>query len=149
PQGILRGSERNTQDIKFSRTLVEQHCFDRIACRWIVELGVHDDATRHVNLRIFVHVDVADALGVAQHWDFRRLLNRLHQLGRATRDYKVDFLVQLEEGGHVVSRLDQFENGTWDLYLGLNGKNRIGAIEDDQAAYLSQKPIHNRKAMAS
>ena len=73
--------------------LVDEEGLHGVAGGRVVALGVGDDLERLLGVGAAVDVDVADALGVAQHGDhLALLLDRAHQVRGAARDDQVDVL---------------------------------------------------------
>ena len=65
----------------------------------VVALGVGDDLEGLVSVGGLVDVDVADALGVAEHGDhLTLLLDGAHQVGRAAGNDQVDVLRKKRKG---------------------------------------------------
>ena len=52
---------------------------DSIAGCWVVNLGVYADLAGHVDVAVWVNVDVADAVSMAQHGNLGVLLDVSHQ----------------------------------------------------------------------
>src|ERR1700761_6837784 len=48
---------------------VHQNGFDCIACRWIVELRVINDAQRELLICAAININVADTLGMSEDWN--------------------------------------------------------------------------------
>jgi hypothetical protein len=101
-----------------NQVLVDQERLHRIARGGVVRLGVHHDAARLLDIRRLVHIDVADALRVAQNGDARAGLDRLDQAGGAPRDDEVDHVVQLEERRDLPPRRDEADGL---LFVGSGG----------------------------
>ena len=56
---------------------------------WVVDLGVYADLAGHVNVAVWVNVDVADAVCMAQHRNLGVLLDVGHQGIAASGDDQV------------------------------------------------------------
>ncbi len=65
---------------------MHQNLLHSITGCWVVNLGVYADLAGHINVAVWVDVDVADAIGVAQHCNFRVLLDVSHQGVAASGD---------------------------------------------------------------
>ena len=76
----------------------------------IVNLGVNTDLASHVNVTVRVNVDVADAVGMAQHGNLGVLLDVGHQCVAASWDDQVNDVVQLQQAVYVFPGSDQADN---------------------------------------
>ena len=81
-----------------------------IAGRRIVHLGVNADLASHVNITVRVNIDVADAVGMAQHGNLGVLLDMGHQRVAASWDDQVNDIVQLQKLIHVCSGRDETDD---------------------------------------
>ncbi len=63
-----------------------QNLLHSITCCWVVNLGVYADLAGHVNVAVWVNVDVADAVSMAQHCNLGVLLDVSHQGVAASGD---------------------------------------------------------------
>ena len=66
--------------------LMHQDLLHGIACCWVVNLGVYADVAGHVDVTVWINVDVADAIGMAQHRNLGVLLDVSHQGVAASGD---------------------------------------------------------------
>ncbi len=66
--------------------LMYQNLLHSITGRRVVNLGVYADLAGHVDVAIWVNIDVADAVGVAQHRNLGVLLDVSHQGVAASGD---------------------------------------------------------------
>ena len=86
---------------------MDQHALHRIAHGGAGALGVAQDAHRHIQIGIFVHIDVAHAVAVPQHRDVAVLHDVAHKGVGAARNDEVDVLVHFEHDGDVLARGQQ------------------------------------------
>ena len=107
------------------RVAVDEKRLGRVARRRVLELAVEDDRRRHRLVRRAVHVDVADALRVAENRDARLRLNVPDEVVPAPRDDEVDVLVEREERVHLGPARHGGEHAFRDL-----GERRESLHED-------------------
>ena len=81
---------------------VHQQRFRRAAHAGAPQLGVQHDVLRHLQVRLPVHIHVADALEMSDHRHARLLLHALDQIPAAARHDHVDVVRHL--GEHVAHR---------------------------------------------
>ena len=96
------------------RLAMDEQRLGRVAGGRVLELRVEDDRRRHRLVRGAVHVDVADALGVAEDRDARRRLDVLDEVVAAARDHEVDVVVEREERVHLGPAADGLERAVRD-----------------------------------
>mmetsp|Transcript_83721 Transcript_83721/g.187283 ORF Transcript_83721/g.187283 Transcript_83721/m.187283 type:complete len:245 (-) Transcript_83721:46-780(-) len=82
---------------------------------------------------MLVHIDAANAVGVAEHWNPSVILDRPHQRIGAPRDHKIDVLVQFQQLRYLRARVDGLHAtlGQADLLEGCRhsrDEGRIGAL---------------------
>ena len=65
---------------------MHQNLLHSITRRGVIHLGVNANLARHVNITIWVQVDMADAVSMTQHCDLCVLLDVSHQCIAATWD---------------------------------------------------------------
>ena len=70
----------------FGQGLMHQNLLHSITGCWVVNLGVYADVAGHVDVTVWVNVDVADAIGMAQHRNLGVLLDVSHQGVAASGD---------------------------------------------------------------
>ncbi len=70
----------------FGQGLMYQDLLHSITGCWVVHLGVYADLAGHADVAVWVNVDVADAVGVAQHRNLGVLLDVSHQGVAASGD---------------------------------------------------------------
>ena len=63
-------------------------------------------------------VDTAKAVCVAEDWDAGVSFDVADELVGATRDDKIDVLVQVEERGDNITGSDQLDRSVWDPRVG-------------------------------
>ena len=76
---------------------MHQNLLHSITCCWVVHLGVYADLAGHVHITVWVNVDVADAVCMAQHRNLGVLLDVGHQGIAASGDDQVNDVIQLEQ----------------------------------------------------
>ena len=89
---------------------MHQDLLHSITSRRVVNLGVNADLAGHVNVAVRVHVDVADAVSVAQHSNLGVLLDVGHQRIAASGNDQVDDIIQLEQLIYICSGGDQADD---------------------------------------
>ena len=87
-----------------------QHLLHSITRCWVVNLGVYADLASHVDVAVWVNVDVADAIGVAQHRNLGVLLDVSHQGVAASGDDQVNNVIQLQQIVHIFSGGNQADD---------------------------------------
>mmetsp|Transcript_10246 Transcript_10246/g.28995 ORF Transcript_10246/g.28995 Transcript_10246/m.28995 type:complete len:278 (-) Transcript_10246:272-1105(-) len=90
---------------------VEQHRLRSVAGGRVVHLAVHHDLQNLAQVRLLVHVNVADTVGVPEHGYFRVALNVRHELVRAPWDHQVDQVVHAQEVLDLVPRGHEAHEG--------------------------------------
>ena len=113
PQRPGRRGQIGRRDLR-----VDQKGFDGVAHRRILRLPVHREVHRHLHIRRLVHVEVADAVGVAEDGDARILLDEADELVAPPGDEQVDGVVPREEGVDILAGLDELEAGRGDALPG-------------------------------
>jgi hypothetical protein len=86
---------------------VDEQGFHGIADGGVLHLGIVGDVDRFPEVRVTVHVDVADAFAMAEHGDAAVLHDVADEGIRAAGHDKVDVLVQGENLGYVFARVNQ------------------------------------------
>ncbi len=97
------------------QSLMYQDLLHSITCCWIVNLGVYADLAGHVNVAVWVNVDVADAIGVAQHRNLGVLLDVSHQGVAASGDDQVNDIIELQQLVNIGPRCDQTDDVSANL----------------------------------
>ena len=98
-----------------SKSFMHQDLLNSITGGRVVDLGVNADLAGHVNVAVWVNVDVADAVGMAQHSNLGVLLDVGHQCIAASGNDQVYDIIQLEQLVHIGSGGDQVDDVSSDL----------------------------------
>mmetsp|Transcript_37522 Transcript_37522/g.83522 ORF Transcript_37522/g.83522 Transcript_37522/m.83522 type:complete len:461 (-) Transcript_37522:665-2047(-) len=98
---------------------VHQHFLHGIAGGRVVHLGVNNHLERLVQVCGLIHVDVADAVCVAQHRDLGVALDVAHQGVAAPGDDEVDDVIQGQQVVDLLAGLDQVDQ------IRAQGANRL------------------------
>ena len=133
------------------RVAVDEKRLGGVARRRVLQLAVEDDRRRHRFVRRAIHIDVADALRVAENRDARVRLDVPDEVVPAPRDDEVDVLVEREERVHIAPACHRGERAFGDLGEGSESfcedveKRRRGAgglapaLEDRRVARLERQ----------
>ena len=89
---------------------MHQHLLHSIAGSGVVNLGIHTNLAGHVDVAVWVHVDVADAVSMAQNSNLGVLLDVGHQSVAAARNDQVDDVIQLQQVVNILSSGDQADD---------------------------------------
>ena len=73
----------------------------------ILRFAVHGDRNRHLHIGGFIHINVADAVGVPQHGNAAVVHDIADELLAAAGDDEVDERVLLQHGGDVLAGMQQ------------------------------------------
>ena len=123
------------------QSLMDQNLLHSIACCWIVHFGVYADLAGHVNITVWVDVDVADAVCMAQHRDLGVLLDVGHQGVAASGNDQVNDVIQLEQLVNICPGGDETDDISANLRT-----HRLGGKQGGRTAagveVSSHKPLH-------
>ncbi len=97
------------------QSLMYQDLLHSITCCWVINLGVDADLAGHVNVAVWVNVDVADAVGMAQHRNLGVLLDVSHQGVAASGDDQVNDIIELQQFVNICPRCDQTDEVSANL----------------------------------
>ena len=86
---------------------MQQQGFDRVAGRRVLGFGIDGDRQGLVQVGGAIHIEVADAIGVAQHRNAGVVLDEAHQLIGAPRNDQVHQAIELEQGQALLPRGEQ------------------------------------------
>ena len=82
----MKNKAQNPYPAIFGQGLMHQNLLHSITGCRVVDLGVYADVAGHVDVAVWVDVDVADAIGMAEHRNFGVLLDVSHQGVAASGD---------------------------------------------------------------
>ena len=118
-KGQLPSKMKNAVQIAYpailGQGLMHQDLLHGITCCRVVSLGVYADLASHVDVAVWVNVDVADAVGVAQHRNLGVLLDVGHQGIAASGDDQVNDIIELQQLVNICPRCDQTDDISADL----------------------------------
>ncbi len=99
----------------FGQGLMYQYLLHSITGCRVVNLGVYADVAGHVDVTVWVNVNVADAIGMAQHRNLGVLLDVSHQGVAASGDDQVNDIIELQQLVNIGPRCDQTDDISADL----------------------------------
>ena len=94
---------------------MHQDLLHSIASRRVVDFGIDTDLAGHADVAVRIDVNVADAVGVAQHSDLGVLLDVGHQRIAASGNDQVNDIIQLEQVVHIFPGGDQADDVSANL----------------------------------
>ena len=155
PLGAKRPSERGQEGRSYAA--VHEQRLHGVARRCVLHLGIDHDAHGLLDVSVLVHVDVADAVGMAHDRNLGVVHDVAHEGVGSSGDEKVHESEAVEEEGDVLARLDLVEATLGkagvdgrrmdDLEEGLVGMEGLRtALEDGAVAALDaeRRDLHER-----
>ena len=95
---------------------MHQNLLHSVASCRVVDLGIDADLAGHVDVAVRVHIDVADAVGMAQHSNLGVLLDVGHQCIAASGNDQVYDIIQPEQVVHIFPSGDQADDVSANLH---------------------------------
>ena len=76
---------------------MQKQSFCGVADARILRFGVHSDSRGLIDVREFIDVNVADAVGMSQHWNLRALLDHSHHFIGPAGNHEIDQIIHFEQ----------------------------------------------------